>query len=67
MKDLIVAAQTMRDACAAACRVIASSEQGDQFMDQFEAELRAAGIQDGFGKEADATIKKYMEIERRGR
>jgi hypothetical protein len=53
--DLLAALKEMRDACAAAMRVIARHEGQTG---EFVLELKGAGVADGFGVRANALIAK---------
>lgn len=55
----------LREACAAAMRVVADLDvmyrlesEADTRQQRFVDELRLSGVKDGFGKRADALIKR---------
>lgn len=50
--ELVASLKEMRDACAAALRVIAANGLADEFA----AELRRSGVDRGFGCRADRAI-----------
>ena len=54
LRALRVSLTEMREACAAAMRVIVDSGQTEAFV----RELRAAGVQDGFGARASALLAR---------
>jgi hypothetical protein len=52
--DLLAALKDMREACAAAMRVIAANDLDDQFIEA----VHQAGLTNGFGVRAQAAIAK---------
>lgn len=58
LEALLKAAKEMREACAAAARVIA---QRDDALDDFNWELRALGIRNGFGRRLQNAIAAVEE------
>ena len=55
--DLYASCRELRDALAAACRVVA--EHGDERLNRvFHAEMSRAGTRGGIGTRADAAIRK---------
>ena len=57
--ELVEALKEMREACAAACRVIAT--HGDEAIREFRAEAAAAGVANGFGKRAGDLLARIKE------
>jgi hypothetical protein len=57
--ELLAALKDMREACAAAMRVMAVHEWET---DAWLIECRRLGIEDGFGKRADEAIRKASNV-----
>lgn len=59
VKELVEAAEQARDAAAAAFRVAAQTGTWDAL----EAEMKKAGVREGFGKRLDSAIARVKELQ----
>ncbi len=55
---LIESLKEMRDACAAAMRVIMTHNDYVRLANYYDTELEASGVKQGFGKRADDLIRE---------